>query len=89
MASKKASGSTRNGRDSQSKRLGVKRFSGQVVNPGTILIRQRGTSFYPGVGVGMGKDFTIFSRTSGEVKFERLDKKRQKVSVYPLASASK
>ena len=86
MASKKASGSTKNGRDSQSKRLGVKRFAGQKVNPGTILIRQRGTSFYPGIGVGMGRDFTIYSRTQGEVQFERLSKKRQKVSVYPISS---
>ena len=88
MASKKASGSTKNGRDSQSKRLGVKRFSGQVVCPGTILVRQRGTCFYPGVGVGMGRDFTIYSQTNGEVQFERLSKKRQKVSVHPLSSSS-
>ena len=87
MASKKASGSTRNGRDSQSKRLGVKRFSGQIVCPGTIIIRQRGTSFYPGVGVGMGRDFTIYSRARGQVQFERLSKKKQKVSVYPLSSS--
>ena len=86
MASKKASGSTKNGRDSQSKRLGVKRFAGQKVNPGTILVRQRGTSFYPGIGVGIGRDFTIYSRTRGEVQFERLGKKRQKVSVYPISS---
>ena len=86
MASKKASGSTRNGRDSQSKRLGVKRFSGQEVLPGTILIRQRGTCFYPGAGVGMGRDFTIYSRIQGQVRFERLGKKRQKISVYPLSS---
>ena len=86
MASKKASGSTKNGRDSQSKRLGIKRFAGQKVNPGTILVRQRGTSFYPGIGVGMGRDFTIYSRTRGEVQFERLGKKRQKVSVYPISS---
>ena len=87
MASKKACGSTRNVRDSQSKRLGVKRFSGQVVLPGTILIRQRGTCFYPGVGVGMGRDFTIYARTHGKVYFERLGKKRQKVSVHPLLSS--
>ena len=86
MASKKASGSTKNGRDSQSKRLGIKRFAGQKVNPGTILVRQRGTSFYPGIGVGMGRDFTIYSRAQGEVQFERLSKKRQKVSVYPISS---
>ncbi|MDE0518108.1 MAG: 50S ribosomal protein L27 [Oligoflexia bacterium] len=83
MASKKASGSTRNGRDSQSKRLGVKRFSGQNVLPGMILVRQRGTCFYPGIGVGMGKDFTIYARVKGQVQFERLGKKRQKISVFP------
>lgn len=88
MASKKASGSTRNGRDSQSKRLGVKRFSGQTVHPGTILVRQRGTCFYPGAGAGMGRDFTIYSRLRGQVRFERLGKKRQKVSVYPLSSSN-
>ena len=86
MASKKASGSTKNGRDSQSKRLGVKRFAGQKVYPGTILVRQRGTCFYPGIGVGIGRDFTIYSRVQGEVQFERLGKKRQKVSVYPISS---
>ena len=85
MASKKASGSTRNGRDSNSKRLGVKRFSGQKVLPGTIILRQRGTQFYPGVGVGMGKDFTIYSRILGQVQFESLGKKKQKVSVYPAS----
>ncbi len=88
MASKKASGSTRNGRDSQSKRLGVKRFSGQVVSPGTIVVRQRGTCFYPGTGVGMGRDFTIYARVRGQIQFEHLGKKRQKVSVYPINSSS-
>ena len=83
MASKKASGSTKNGRDSQSKRLGVKRFGHQKVLPGTILVRQRGTKFYPGVGVGMGRDFTIYSRIPGLVRFERLSKTKQKVSVQP------
>ncbi len=83
MASKKASGSTRNGRDSQSKRLGVKSFGHQQVLPGTILVRQRGTRFYPGAGVGMGRDFTLFARIPGKVQFERLGKTRQKVSVYP------
>ena len=69
MASKKAAGSTKNGRDSQSKRLGVKRFGGQNVKPGTIIVRQRGTKFFPGENVGMGKDFTLFSLTDGEVYF--------------------
>jgi len=86
MASKKAAGSTKNGRDSQSKRLGVKRFGGQWVSPGTIIIRQRGTKVHPGSNVGLGRDHTIFSKVEGQVKFERLDKKRTKVSVYPAAT---
>lgn len=83
MASKKAAGSTKNGRDSQSKRLGVKRFGGQSVKPGTIIVRQRGTQFHPGTNVKMGRDHTIYSVVDGQVKFERLDKKRLKISVYP------
>ncbi len=83
MASKKASGSSKNGRDSQSKRLGVKRFGGQLVKSGMVIVRQRGTKFYPGQGVGMGRDFTIYSRLAGKVQFERLNKKKLKVSVYP------
>ena len=85
MASKKAAGSTKNGRDSQSKRLGVKRFGGQTVLPGTILIRQRGTKFYPGNNVRLGRDFTIYALIPGVVTFERHDKKRKAVSVYPAA----
>ena len=85
MASKKASGSTKNGRDSQSKRLGVKSFAGERVLPGAILVRQRGTCFYPGTGTGMGRDFTIYSRRAGVCRFERLSRKKQKVSVYPLS----
>lgn len=84
MASKKAAGSSKNGRDSQSKRLGVKRFGGEAVLPGTIIIRQRGTKVHPGNNVGMGRDFTIFAKVDGKVKFERLDRKRLKVSVYPV-----
>ena len=87
MASKKAAGSTRNGRDSAGKRLGVKRFGGETVKPGTIIVRQRGTKFHMGVGVRMGRDFTIYSQIDGQVKFERLDKQRSKVSVYPAAEA--
>lgn len=83
MASKKAGGSTKNGRDSQSKRLGVKRFGGEKIKAGTIIIRQRGTKVHPGNNVGMGKDHTLFALVEGQVKFERLDKRRQKVSVYP------
>ncbi len=86
MASKKAAGSTKNGRDSQSKRLGVKRFGGQTVQSGTIIVRQRGTQFYTGRNVGMGRDHTIFSKINGKVKFERVNKKRLKVSVYPLTA---
>jgi len=71
MAHKKAGGSSRNGRDSESKRLGVKRFGGQQVNAGNILVRQRGTHFHPGVNVGCGKDHTLFALTDGVVKFER------------------
>ena len=85
MASKKAAGSTKNGRDSKSKRLGVKRFGGQLVKAGTIIIRQRGTQFHLGNNVKMGRDHTIYSIVEGRVKFERFDKKRLKVSVYPAA----
>lgn len=83
MASKKAAGSTKNGRDSQSKRLGVKRFGGQHVKPGTIIVRQRGTQFHVGNNVKMGRDHTIFSVIEGQVKFERVDKRKFKISVYP------
>lgn len=85
MASKKAAGSSKNGRDSKSKRLGVKSFGGEKINSGTIIIRQRGTKVHPGNNVGMGRDYTIFAKIAGEVKFERMDKKRLKVSVYPVA----
>ena len=84
MAHKKAGGSTRNGRDSISKRLGVKKFAGERVKPGNIIIRQRGTKFHPGLNVGIGKDYTIYALIDGIVKFERMDKKRKKVSVYPI-----
>ncbi len=83
MASKKAAGSTKNGRDSKSKRLGVKKFGGQPVKPGMILVRQRGTRFHIGQNVRMGRDHTLFSVIDGVVKFEHVDKKRMKVSVYP------
>lgn len=88
MASKKAAGSTKNGRDSQSKRLGVKRFGGETVRTGTIIIRQRGTKVHPGNNVGLGKDYTIFAKVDGKVKFERLDKRRMKVSVYPAETGA-
>lgn len=83
MASKKAAGSTRNGRDSASKRLGVKRFGGETVLPGTIIVRQRGTKFHLGRNVRMGRDFTIYAVVEGQVKFERLNKLKFKVSVNP------
>ncbi len=82
MAHKKGVGSTRNGRDSIGKRLGVKRYAGQEVSAGSILVRQRGTTIHPGNNVGCGKDYTLFALVDGVVKFERLDKTRKKVSVY-------
>ncbi len=82
MAHKKGGGSTRLGRDSQSKRLGVKRYAGQSVNAGTILVRQRGTRIHPGNNVGKGKDFTLFALIDGIVKFEPTSNNRRKVSVY-------
>lgn len=83
MASKKGVGSSKNGRDSEAKRLGVKRGDGQVVSAGSILVRQRGTKFHPGNNVGIGGDDTLFAKIDGAVKFERYDKTRKKVSVYP------
>jgi large subunit ribosomal protein L27 len=83
MAHKKGVGSSRNGRDSGGKRLGVKRFGGEAVTAGSILVRQRGTTFHPGNNVGCGQDYTLFALIEGVVKFERKDKTRQKISVYP------
>ena len=82
FAHKKGMGSTRNGRDSESKRLGTKRSDGQFVNAGTIIVRQRGTHIHPGNNVGKGSDDTLFALIDGKVKFERLGKDRKKVSVY-------
>ena len=82
FAHKKGVGSSRNGRDSAAKRLGIKRSDGQKVSAGSILVRQRGTKFYPGAGVGIGKDDTLFATVSGVVRFERLGKDRKQVSVY-------
>jgi len=82
VAHKKGGGSTRLGRDSQSKRLGVKRYAGQSVNAGTILVRQRGTRIHPGNNVGVGRDFTLFALINGIVKFEPTSNNRRKVSVY-------
>jgi len=85
MAHKKGGGSSRNGRDSQSKRLGVKKFGGEVVRSGNIIVRQRGTQFYPGVNVGLGRDHTLFATADGYVKFEHITRAKKRVSVYPKA----
>ncbi|MEA2014904.1 MAG: 50S ribosomal protein L27 [Thermodesulfobacteriota bacterium] len=82
MAHKKGQGSSRNGRDSQAQRRGVKTYGGQIVSAGSIIIRQLGTKIHPGTNVGMGKDYTLFSKIDGTVKFERKDRDRKKVSVY-------
>ena len=82
MAHKKGGGSSRNGRDSAGKRYGVKRYGGQRVRAGSILIRQRGTKIHPGENVGVGKDYTLFAKIDGIVAFERFDKYRKRVSVY-------
>ncbi|MGI6370238.1 MAG: 50S ribosomal protein L27 [Ignavibacteria bacterium] len=84
MAHKKGGGSSKNGRDSNSQRRGVKRFGGEIVKAGNILVRQCGTKFHPGENVGLGKDYTIFSLIEGTVKFEQKDKHRKQVSVYPI-----
>lgn len=82
MAHKKAGGSSRNGRDSDGQRFGVKRYAGQIVKAGSILVRQIGTKFHPGENVGLGKDFTLFALKNGVVTFERWGKDRKRVSVY-------
>ncbi|MCD4690801.1 50S ribosomal protein L27 [bacterium] len=88
MAHKKGVGSSRNGRDSQSKRLGVKRYGGQFVRAGTIILRQRGTKFYPGQNVGRGGDDTLFALVDGNVRFERWGRQRKRVVVDELAGAA-
>jgi large subunit ribosomal protein L27 len=88
MAHKKGTGSTRNGRDSNAQRLGVKRFGGQVVRAGNILVRQRGTKVHPGNNVGRGNDDTLFALVDGVVTFERRGKGRKKVSVYPIVESA-
>ncbi|HEY6041154.1 MAG TPA: 50S ribosomal protein L27 [Anaerolineae bacterium] len=82
MAHKKGGGSTRNGRDSNSQRLGVKRFDGQFVSAGSIIVRQHGTKFKPGLNVGLGKDYTLFALIDGVVKFEPYTQEQKQVSVY-------
>lgn len=88
MAHKKGVGSSRNGRDSNSQRLGVKRFGGEKVLAGNILVRQRGTKFHPGRNVGIGKDDTLFALIPGTVKFETYDRGRQQVSIDPAVAAN-
>ncbi len=83
MSTKKGGGSTKNGRDSAGKRLGVKKFGSEAVRAGNIIVRQRGTTFHPGENVGLGRDYTLFALADGFVKFERFGKRRKKVSVYP------
>ena len=87
MAHKKAGGSTSNGRDSNAKRLGVKKYAGQKVTGGSIIVRQRGTRIHPGTNVGLGRDFTIFSTIDGEVKYEWAAKGKRRVNVYPVEQA--
>ena len=87
FAHKKGMGSTRNGRDSESKRLGAKRADGQYALAGNILMRQRGTHIHPGLNVGIGKDDTLFALTNGIVRFERMGREKRKVSVYPVENA--
>lgn len=84
MAHKKAGGSSRNGRDSKGQRRGVKRFSGETVSAGSILIRQLGTKIHPGTNVGCGRDYTLFAKVDGVVKYEEFGKERKRVSVYPV-----
>lgn len=86
MAHKKAGGSTRNGRDSAGQRRGVKRFGGQKVSAGNILVRQIGTKIHPGMNVGMGRDYTLFAKIDGVVAFERMGSSRKKVSIYPVSA---
>ncbi len=83
MSTKKGGGSSSNGRDSVGKRLGIKKFGGQSVKAGNIIVRQRGTSVHPGMNVGLGKDYTLFALIDGSVKFERFKRNKTKVSVYP------
>lgn len=88
MAHKKGQGSTRNGRDSRAQRRGVKKFGGERVRPGNIIVRQVGTKFHPGRNVGLGKDYTLFAKKEGVVKFETRSGKRKYVSVYPVDQAT-
>ena len=89
FAHKKGVGSSRNGRDSASKRLGVKRYDGQQVTAGSIIVRQRGTKIHPGTNVGLGRDDTLYALTDGYVKFEQMDKFRKRVCIYPERAGAK
>lgn len=84
MAHKKGGGTSRNGRDSPGQRLGVKRYDGQIVSAGSILVRQRGTRIFDGLNVGRGRDFTLYAKIDGRVKFEHQTRKKKRVSVYPV-----
>ncbi len=88
MAHKKAGGSSRNGRDSPGQRLGVKRFAGQLVRAGNILVRQTGTNIHPGENVGMGRDYTLFAKIDGIVEYQRKDRSRRRVAIVPLKADS-
>ena len=88
MAHKKAGGSSRNGRDSAGQRRGVKKYGGQIVRAGNILVRQLGTKIHPGTNVGLGRDYTLFAKIDGIVAYEKFGRKRKRVSVYPVESAS-
>ncbi len=88
MAHKKAGGSTSNGRDSNAKRLGVKKYGGEIVTSGSIIVRQRGTRLHPGTNVGLGRDFTLFAKIDGQVTFEWAMKGKRRVSVYPVEAAA-
>ena len=88
MAHKKAGGSSRNGRDSAGQRRGVKKFGGQIVRAGHILVRQLGTVIHPGTNVGCGRDYTLFAKTDGVVTFEKFGRNRKRVSIYPVDSNS-
>jgi large subunit ribosomal protein L27 len=88
MAHKKGVGSSRNGRDSNPKMLGIKRYDGQLIHAGTIIVRQRGTRIMPGSNVGMGRDHTLFAKVEGTVKFEWQTKDKKRVSVYPVAETT-
>jgi large subunit ribosomal protein L27 len=89
MAHKKGLGSTKNGRDSNAQRLGVKRFGGELVTAGSIIVRQRGTKFLPGLNVGLGKDDTIFSKVDGYVKFTYFNKNKKKINIIPSSEQTK